>query len=133
MKKTSLAKFLFFALFTISTLGFLSSCSKDDENTDTVHKVSFKVTASDGVQIEQIILLTGATTSTFDTVSGTTWTSEEYSVKKSEGAAQIMASANGVDGTSTLKAEIIVDGVVVKESTSQGVSPTVQVSYLFPQ
>jgi hypothetical protein len=67
----------------------------------------------------------------FSSISGTSWQSEEYSVKKSEGAVAIQVGATGVDTNSTLDVEIFVDGKSVKKGNSKGEMLVTQVSYIF--
>ncbi|WP_099365401.1 MmpS family transport accessory protein [Sphingobacterium sp. 1.A.4] len=108
---------------------FFSSCSKDDGPSDdpVERKVQYKIIGSAGVNITTIVYYDGDTPVSKTGSFGSEWTSEVGVSTKTP-----MASANGTgpDDGSTLKAQIIIDGKVVKESApSTGKILQTNVSY----
>lgn len=103
----------------LSTVFIFSSCgSKDLPKKGGTHKVQFKATGSSGVNISIVAYALGTEITNKSDLSGSTWTSEEFTT--SAGTFNVSANARGVDANSTLKVEILVDGQVVKTGTSTG-------------
>lgn len=105
------------SLILLSLAFTFSSCSKDDEPTsesETV-EVQYKIIGSTGVNISTVVYYDGDTPVSKTGDFGKEWTSD---VKISTKTPMISANGTGPDDNSTLKAQIIVDGKVVKESAA---------------
>ncbi len=106
-----------FILALLSLTFVISSCSKDDDGTPSegAKKVQYKIIGSAGVNISTIVYYDGDTPVSKTGDFGAEWTSEAGITAKTP-----MVTANGIGPTdaSTLKAQIIVDGKVVKESAA---------------
>ncbi|MGH2624898.1 MAG: MmpS family transport accessory protein [Sphingobacterium sp.] len=105
------------SLILMSLAFTFSSCSKDDEPTpeSDTKEVQYKIIGSTGVNISTIVYYDGDTPVTKTGDFGNEWTSDAKISTKTP-----MISANGIgpDDNSTLKAQIIVDGKVVKENAA---------------
>ncbi|WP_156309041.1 MmpS family transport accessory protein [Sphingobacterium endophyticum] len=105
------------SLILLSLTFTLSSCSKDDEPTpgSETKEVQYKIIGSTGVNISTIVYYDGDTPVSKTGNFGSEWTSE---AKISTKTPMISANGMGPNDNSTLKAQIIVDGKVVKESAA---------------
>ncbi|WP_199118569.1 hypothetical protein [Pedobacter sp. ASV28] len=100
-------------------LTVLFSCKKD-KDTDKSHEVEYKVIASSNATISAVVhtnVQGDATTLT--SIGSNTW-SAKVTVQAGVQAISLGANAIATDATGTLRIQIIVDGVVVKENTSSG-------------
>lgn len=107
-------KFLFLAV--IAGAFILASCSKDKDpapGTGGLVKVQYKIIGSSDVKISTIAYYDGDNVVTKTGSFGSEWTSEGTISSKTP---LISANALGTSDASTLKAQILVDGKVVKES-----------------
>ena len=105
------------SLILLSLAFTFSSCSKDDEPTpgSDSKEVQYKIIGSDRVNISTIVQYDGDTPVTKTGDFGSEWTSDAKISTKTP-----MISANGIgpNDNSSLKAQIIVDGKVVKENAA---------------
>lgn len=107
----------FYSLLLLALTFVFSSCSKDDETTpgSETTQVQYKIIGSSGVNISTIVYYDGDTPVSKTGDFGSEWTSE---AKISTKTPMISANGSGPNDNSTLKAQIIVDGKVVKESAA---------------
>lgn len=110
--------FLPVMLFTV----VFSACSKDkDKPSGGNHKVVFKAMGSAGTNITTAIYVDGGGENVSETnLSGSTWESGELTFSSSVQAINFGVQATGPNASSTMKVQIIVDGVVKKESSATG-------------
>lgn len=108
-------------LLAVSLVFGISSCSRDDDGGGSggTHKVVFKGVGSEGVVIKAVGYNIGTELHTKSDLSVNTWTSEEYTFTGNT-PLNVAVNAVGTNANSTLKAQIFVDGKLVKESTSTG-------------
>lgn len=111
-------------LFSLSIFGMLQSCGTDGVEvlpnpTPAEHTVQFKLTATNAT-VGNAVAMIGSATTEYSSLSGNTWESPELKVAHSEGSVAISAYGNGFGPTSVLKAEIFVDGKLVKYGTASG-------------
>lgn len=106
--------------FCLVVLTALFSCSKDDDKNNGPRNVEFRVTASSNASISTVVHsnVQGEAT-TLTSLSGNTW-STKLTVNADVQAISLGANATATDATGTLKVQILIDGVVVKENTSSG-------------
>ncbi|KLT65322.1 hypothetical protein [Pedobacter sp. BMA] len=132
MKNTKIKTWVlsFFALMLVT--GF-TGCKKDDDNVDgpskTSHKVVFKMVASAGSSISTVVYGYDSQITSATTLSGTTWTSPEITVPAGTVSLNVTGNARGVDASSSLKAQIYVDGELKKEGSSTGAVLSALASY----
>jgi len=110
-------KNLFLLTLLVSATTFsLTGCSdKDDPAPEGGKaKVQYKLIASEGVNISTIVYYSDNSVVTKTGDFGSTWTSEI--VTNNEETTMISANAVGPSDQSTLKAQILIDGKVVKEN-----------------
>ncbi|MGN0004168.1 MAG: hypothetical protein ACI35V_12115 [Sphingobacterium composti] len=116
MKRNQFLKALLGSALVLSTI-FISSCGKDDKSPqdNSKMKVHFKFIGSEGVNIGTVVYYSGTNlvTNTAEN-KGATWSSPEVEVGKLYAIAT--ANAIGPADNSTLKAQIIQDGKVIKET-----------------
>ncbi|MFD2284636.1 hypothetical protein GJU39_03015 [Pedobacter petrophilus] len=128
--KTTLLSFFALLLFT-----GLMSCKKDEDvdspPNKTSHKVVFKLEASAGSNLSVVAYGYDGQVTTASSLSGTAWTSPEVIVPAGTVVATMSGSATGANGTSSLKAQIYVDGQLKKEGTSTGQALIANTSYSF--
>lgn len=111
------------------SLFLFGGCSKDDGDTTASGsvKVTYKIIGSSDTKINTVVYFSGSSPVSATGDFGSTW--EKEATVESRSKAIVTASANGLKQTSTLKAQILIDGKVVKESTpSTGTSLTTQLS-----
>jgi len=103
------------SLLLIALTFVISSCSKDDDGSPGTEakKVQYKIIGSTGVNISTIVYYNGDSPVSKTGNFGSEWTSEANISAKTP---MITAGAMGPNDNSTLKAQIIIDGKVVKES-----------------
>lgn len=105
---------------SLATTIFSSSCKKEDNSTTAIPnsetvKVQFRFIASPGTEITTVVYYEGTSTVNNTTSGkGNTWTSPEVSVPRTHATAT--ASANSDSETATMKAQILQNGQVIKES-----------------
>ncbi len=105
--------------FCLVVLTALFSCSKDDDNNGP-RNVEFKVTASSNASISTVVHTSAqGDATTLTSLSGNTW-STKLTVNADVQAISLGANATATDATGTLKVQVLIDGVVVKENTSSG-------------
>lgn len=125
----------FVVLLATMLMGFVASCSKDDDdNVDgskKSHKVVFKAIASAGANIDGAVYGIDSNATTATSLSGTTWSSPEVTSEAGAYNANVVVNAIGADASSTLKVQIWVDGELKKEGTSSGQYLSASASYTF--
>lgn len=139
MKKTRMNQLLrgtFVVLMATMLMGFVASCSKDDDDNNvygagSTHKVVFKAIASSGCNIDVASYGIDGNPTTATSLSGTTWSSPEVTSEKGAYSATVAVNAIGVDASSTLKVQIWVDGELKKEGTASGQYLAASASYTF--
>lgn len=139
MKKAGMSQLLrgtFFVLLATMLFGFVTSCSKDDDDNNVngagkSHKVVFKAIASSGADIDVAVYGIDGNPTTATSLSGTTWTSPEVTSEAGAYNANVAVSAVGTNASSTLKVQIWVDGELKKEGTSSGQYLSASASYVF--
>lgn len=107
-------------LMALGLVFSLTSCRDDDNNSGSGnHKVVFKAVGSEGVMIHVVGHNVGTDMHNFTDLNVNSWSSQEISFS---GNAPLNITVNGVgtNANSTLKAQIFVDGTLVKEGTSTG-------------
>lgn len=126
-----ITKFLSLAL--ILSLTVLFSCKKDENDAPAgSHKVVFKLVGSSGVNLSTVVYSDGSgKTESFTSLSGSSWTSEEYIIPSSAQVVAFTSSAIGPDASSTMVAEIWVDGEKKAEGKSTGTVLGAAASYSF--
>lgn len=124
-------KILILSFLAFSTI--LTSCSKDDETGPgrTSHKIRFVAETSADAKISSVTYTgpSGDPTSN-SSVNATTFSSGEITVSADVPAVSFIATGLGVN-SSTIKAQIYVDGTLVKENSSTGSALVVNTSYMF--
>lgn len=124
----------FFVLLAAMLFGFVTSCSKDDDNVNGAgksHKVVFKAIASSGANIDVAVYGIDGNPTTASSLSGETWSSPEVTSEPGAYNANVAVSAVGTNASSTLKVQIWVDGELKKEGTSSGQYLSASASYVF--
>lgn len=108
-------------LLAVGLVFGISSCSRDDDGgrSGGTHKVVFKGVGSEGVVIKTVGYGIGTELHTKTDLSVNAWTSEEYTFTGNT-PLNVTVNAVGTNANSTLKAQIFVDGKLVKEGTSTG-------------
>ncbi|MDN3694400.1 hypothetical protein QWZ06_19980 [Chryseobacterium tructae] len=138
MKKTRMNQLLrgtFVVVLATMLMGFVASCSKDDDDNvngaKKSHKVVFKAIASTGTNIDGAVYGIDGNPTSATSLSGTTWSSPEVTSEAGAYNANVVVNAIGVDASSTLKVQIWVDGELKKEGTSSGQYLSASASYIF--
>lgn len=140
MRETRISQLLkgtLVVLLATMLMGFVSSCSKDDDDTPNVngakktHKVVFKAIASAGADIDGAVYGIDSNVTTATSLSGTTWSSPEVTSEAGAYNANVVVNAIGPNASSTLKVQIWVDGELKKEGTSSGQYLSASASYTF--
>lgn len=134
IKLNQLFKGLFVAVITVMVLSFVESCRKDNDDTSEDvkrQKIVFKAEASSGVNITKAVYGIDGNPITVNGLSGTTWSSPEINTEGVVYNSNVVVNATGVDATSTLKVQIIVDGELKKESVTSGQALSASTSYTF--
>ncbi|MDM1048676.1 MULTISPECIES: hypothetical protein [Sphingobacterium] len=113
---------IYASIFAFISIIFIASCSDNDDpvipQTGNV-KATYRIVGSSGVNITSIVFYENNTIATRSGNFGAEWTSHE--VENDGIHTMINATASGPSDQSTLKAQILIDGKVVKESpVSQG-------------
>lgn len=123
MRLTALLSLLAGSLF------LFAGCSKDEGETEAGGsvKVTYRIIGSSDTKINTVVYYSGSSPVSATGDFGSTW--EKEATVESRAMAIVSANANGLAQTSTLKAQILIDGKVVKENTpSTGTSLTTQIS-----
>lgn len=113
----------------VGALFLCAGCSKDEDGTQGGGsvKVTYKIIGSSDTKINTVVYYSGSNPASATGDFGSTW--EKEATVENKAMAMVTASANGLSQTSTLKAQILIDGKVVKESTpSTGTTLSAQVS-----
>lgn len=123
----------FVVLFATMLMGFVTSCSKDNDDNGggRSHKVVFKAIASSGSNIEMAAYGIDGNPTTATSLSGTTWSSPEVTSEPGAYNANVAVNAIGANASSTLKVQIWVDGELKKEGTSSGEILSASAGYTF--
>lgn len=130
--KNKTIKTLVLSVFAVMLFTSLMSCKKDeDQPAKSSHKVVFKLEASAGSNITTVVYGYDTNATTATSLSGTSWTSPEITVPAGTMTLNIASGATGANASSTLKAQIYVDGVLKKEGTSSGTILSASASYQF--
>lgn len=117
--------------FCLVVLTALFSCSKDDAKGP--RNVEFKVTASSNATISTVVHTSAqGDVTTLTSLSGNTW-STTLTINGDVSAISLGANATVTDATGTLKVQILIDGVVVKENTGSGQILTATSTYMVAQ
>ncbi|MCX3264906.1 hypothetical protein [Pedobacter agri] len=126
-----LKSILALSILLVSTV--LLSCKKNDNDTLTgSHKVVFKAIGSSGVNVGAAVYTDGTgKNESFTSLSGTTWTSTEYVIPSSAQVISFGANGIGPNASSTLTAEIWIDGVKRAEGKSTGTVLSASATYSF--
>lgn len=108
--------FLMTLLVGATSFSIISCSDKDNATPETggSAKVEYKLVGSEGVDITTIVYYADNSTVTRSGNFGSTWKSDE--VTNDETRTIISANATGPSDQSTLKAQILIDGKVVKEN-----------------
>jgi hypothetical protein len=135
MKLKNVLKGSFVMVMAALLLGFVASCSNDDDDNTPgagkTHKVVFKAEASSGSNIDVAVYGIDGNPTTASSLSGTTWTSPEITSEAGAYNANVAVNAIGPNASSTLKVQIWVDGELKKEGTSSGQYLSASASYTF--
>lgn len=130
MKRNRFFKALLGSTLVLSSI-LVISCDKDDKKSpqdNSKVKIQYKFIGSEGVNIGTVVYYSGTSPVTNTSENkGSTWTSPEVEVGKLYAIAS--ANAIGTSDNSTLKAQIIQDGKVIKEnSVSTGKALTTNIN-----
>lgn len=122
---------LLLGLLPILVVAVLASCKKDDDSSST-HKVKFKAETSSDSKISTVLYtnVTGDVTSN-TSVNSTTFNSAELTIPSSVPIISFGATGSGATANSTIKVQIWVDGVMVKENVGTGTALSATTSYSF--
>lgn len=122
---------LFLALLPVLVIAVLASCKKDDDSSAT-HKVKFKAETSSDAKLSTVVYtnVTGDVTSN-TSVNSTTFNSAELTIPSSVPIISFGATGSGATANSTIKVQIWVDGVMVKENVGTGTALSATTSYSF--
>ncbi|SHE44972.1 hypothetical protein SAMN05443633_101260 [Chryseobacterium arachidis] len=135
MKLKNVLKGSFIMMAAALLLGFVASCSNDDDDNTPgagkTHKVVFKAEASAGSNIEIAVYGIDGNPTTASSLSGTTWTSPEITSEAGAYNANVAVNAIGPNASATLKVQIWVDGQLKKEGTSSGQYLSASASHTF--
>jgi len=124
------------SLALILSLTFLFSCKKDNDETPSgsTHKVVYKAVGSSGTNIGVAVVSTGlGATESFTSLSGSTWTSPEYTISSSAIVLGGAVNGTGPDANSTLTMQVWVDGVMKAEGKSTGQILSASTTFSFQQ
>ena len=117
--------------FCLVVLTALFSCSKDDDTKNGgPYEVEYKVTTSSNAEINTVVHSNaqGDPTS-LTSLTGKTW-SMKLTVNAGVQAISLGANAVATDASGTIKVQILVNGVVVKENTGSGQYLTATAVYM---
>lgn len=119
-KKNQIMRKLLFLVAMLATTAILfGSCSKDKDEVKVGSKVQYRLTGSSNVTLITISITDGnGQISSVAAPSSNTWTSEEFTLTKKNMTLQLAGGGLISSGTGELKAEILIDGKVVKESNN---------------
>ncbi|SIO50023.1 hypothetical protein [Chitinophaga niabensis] len=117
--KLSLRLLLFPALLCM--LAFAGCSGKGDDPKPTGHRIKYRAEVSSGSTIHTVIYIAASgENTTISNLSVGTWESQEFNMPASTAAVSFGALGNPANASANMKVQIIVDGVVKKESTSTG-------------
>lgn len=115
--------------FCLVVLTALFSCSKDDNNGP--REVEFKVIGSSNAKLDVVVYSNvQGEANTLTSLTGNTWNTK-LTVNAGVQSISIGANATATDASGTLKVQILVNGAVVKEGTSEGRVLTTSATHLF--
>jgi hypothetical protein len=117
--KLSLRLLLFPALLCM--LVFAGCSGKGDNPKPTSHKIKYRAEVSSGSTIHTVVYLAASgENTTLSNLNVPTWESQEFNLPASTGAVSLAVVGTSANASATMKVQIIVDGVVKKESTATG-------------
>lgn len=107
-------------------------CSKDkDKPSGTSHKVVVKAEVSAGSRLINATYGTETTGTPATGLTGTTWSSPEFTVPAGTHYVTGGAGGEGLNAAATIKVQIYVDGVLKKEGTGSGTGLSAVALYEF--
>jgi len=120
----------FLALSLILCTIVLFSCKKDEEKTGS-RKIVYKAIGSAGTNVSIAVVSTDGSggVETFTSLTGSTWTSKEYTFPSSAVIANVGVTGTGPLATSTLTVQVWVDGELKAEGNSTGTVLSAQASH----
>ena len=115
--------------FIVLAVTVLFSCKKDNNGP---HKVKFKAETSSDAKLSAVIYTseTGDITSN-SSVNSSSFSSAELTIPSSVPVISFGANGIGASAGSTIKVQIYVDGVMVKENTGTGTALSATTTYSF--
>ncbi|HVI44172.1 MAG TPA: hypothetical protein VM802_04865 [Chitinophaga sp.] len=126
---------VFKQLFLLSLLfvTVFAACKKDDKNdapSASSHKVTFKVEWSANATIHYVTYVVNGTETSKTNITGTSW-STEITTPADARYVMLLSAGQSESAAATLKAQIYVDGKLVKESPATGQILTTQATHTF--
>lgn len=109
----------------LAAVAILSGCGskKDDPKpSNKAHKVVVKAQVSAGSNLYSASYGTETTGTPVTGLSGTTWTSPEFTVPAGTSYVSASAGGEGPNAAATIKVQIYIDGELKKEGTGVGTS-----------
>lgn len=120
------------SLILLLSVTLLIACKKDSDKPSGSHKVVFKAIGSSDTSIGTAVFTTGSgKTESFTSLTGSSWTSQEYTIDSDAMVVSFGANGTGAAAGSTLTAEIWVDGEKKADGKSTGTILSAQASYSF--
>ena len=102
-------------------LVFAGCSGKGDDPKPTGHKIKYRAEVSSGSTIHTVLYIAASgENTTISNLSTATWESQEFNMPASTAAVSFGALGTPANASASMKVQIIVDGVVKKESTSSG-------------
>lgn len=113
-----------YAVMILTFAAILGGCSKknDPKPSGTAHKIVVKAEVSSGSNLHSASYGTENTGTPVTGLSGTTWTSPEFTVPAGTAYVRGVAVGEGPNAAATIKVQVFVDGVMKKEATGSGTS-----------
>lgn len=112
-------KWFLMGVFALIGLLVFSACSRDGDSTNAGGEYTLKVLKSNGVALNYLVVVTNGQTHTED-LQNRALNSDYERTFSTGGIIAISLSATGNSDNSTLVAQLIKGGKVIKESTSKG-------------
>lgn len=123
---------LILSLTLVLCATLLFSCKKDSPSGNS-KKVVYKAVGSTGTNVSIAVVSTDGSggVETFSSLSGSSWTSKEYTFPASATIATAVVNGTGPAANSTLTVQIWVDGELKAEGNSTGTVLSAQGSLTF--